>query len=224
MKGVSGLKAQGSAHKPLFDTTICIDSTMKPSPIDVVAASPRRCIESPSRRPSAARGFTLIELMVSLSVLCILTSLAAASMSSTLSNNNIYATQTEFVAALAMARSEALSRGLPVMVGASAAAPGNSFGGGWTVWVDSNSTGSFDVQSDPVLRSHEALPPNIQVGDGTTTTFGFTAMGFLVGGTAIDIKVCPSDSTVAGFDITIQPNGIVDVADVAANAMPCSGS
>ena len=48
--------------------------------------------------PASARGFTLIELLTTMTVLVILTSLAAASMSSTVSNNRIYATQTEFVA------------------------------------------------------------------------------------------------------------------------------
>jgi hypothetical protein len=75
-----------------------------------------------------------------------------------------------------------------------------------------------------VLRSHEPLPATIQVGNGTTTAFGFSSMGFLTQGTTVDIKVCPNDGSVPGFDITVQPNGIVDVADVAANTTPCNGA
>jgi type IV fimbrial biogenesis protein FimT len=197
---------------------------MKLSSNAAAVASPMRCIESPARGPSGARGFTLVELLASLSVLAILTTLTAASMSSTLNNNFIYATQTEFVASLALARSEAARRGLPVVVSATTPAAGNAFGGGWTVWVDTNSTGVFDAHSDPVLRSHEALPATIQVGNGTTTAFGFSSMGFLTQGTTVDIKVCPNDGSVPGFDITVQPNGIVDVADVAANTTPCNGA
>src|SRR5271166_3593547 len=122
---------------------------MKRSPNALAVAYPWRCIESPARGPTGARGFTLIELMVSLSVLVILTTLTAASMSSMLNNNFIYATQTEFVASLALARSEAVRRGLPVVVGATAPVAGNAFGGGWTVWVDSNGNGVFDAHSDP---------------------------------------------------------------------------
>ena len=94
--------------------------------------------------PASARGFTLIELLTTMTVLVILTSLAAASMSSTVSNNRIYATQTEFVASLALARSEAARRGVNVMLSATAPATGNAFAGGWRVWVDTDGNGTFD--------------------------------------------------------------------------------
>src|SRR2546425_3737903 len=126
----------------------------------------------------AARGFTLVELLATLSVLVILTSLAAASMSSTLNNNRSYATQDEFVAYLALARSEAARRGVPVVVAASAPITGNAFGGGWNVFVDVNGNGSFDT-GEAVLRSHEALPSNVLMGDGATTAIAFNSMGFL---------------------------------------------
>ena len=174
-----------------------------------------------SRSPAAARGFTLIELLATLSVLVILTSLAAASLSSTVSNNRIYATQTEFVASLALARSEAARRGLNVMLSATAPASGNAFAGGWQVWVDTDGNGTLDT-GEPILRTHEAIPGSILVGDGTTTSIGFTPMGFLSQAGAVDVKVCASDGNVAGFDISIQPNGMADVADVAAHTAPCS--
>jgi type IV fimbrial biogenesis protein FimT len=170
----------------------------------------------------AARGFTLIELLATLTVLVILTSLAAASMSSTVNNNRIYATQTEFVASLALARSEAARRGVTVMLTATAPVSGNAFAGGWRVWADSNGDGTFDSSTEPVLRSHESISSTILVGDGTTTTIAFTPMGFLNQAGAVDVKVCASDGSVAGYDISIQPNGMADVADVAAHTAPCN--
>jgi type IV fimbrial biogenesis protein FimT len=170
---------------------------------------------------AAARGFTLIELLATLSVLVILVSLAAASMTSTVNNNRIYATQTEFVASLALARSEAARRGVTVILGATAPTSSNAFAGGWRVWVDTDGNGAFD-SDEPVLRNHEAIPSTILVGDGATTAIGFTPMGFLNQAGAVDIKVCASDGNVAGFDISIQPNGMADVADVAAHTSPCS--
>jgi type IV fimbrial biogenesis protein FimT len=172
------------------------------------------------RMPVTARGFTLVELLATLSVVVILTSLAAASMSSTVSNNRIYATQTEFVASLALARSEAARRGVTVMVTAIAPVTGNAFAGGWRVWADMNGDGSFD--STELLRSHEAISSTILVGDGTTTAFGFTPLGFLNQAGGVDIKVCASDSSVPGYDISVQPNGMADVADVAAHTAPCN--
>jgi len=75
---------------------------------------------------------------------------------------------------------------------------------------------------ETLLRTHEALPSNIIVGSGTSNTVAFTAMGFLTPGVAVDVKVCPSDPTLGGFDITIQPNGLTDVKDVARQVAPCN--
>ncbi|MEP6941603.1 MAG: GspH/FimT family protein [Betaproteobacteria bacterium] len=160
-------------------------------------------------------------MLATLSVLVILTSLAAASMSSTVSNNRIYAIQTEFVASLALARSEAARRGVPVLMVATTPVTGNAFAGGWQVFADVDGDGSLG-SGEPVLRRHESIPSNILVGDGTTTTIGFTPTGFLTQAGAIDVKVCASDGSVAGYDISIQPNGMADVADVAAHVAPCS--
>ena len=169
----------------------------------------------------AARGFTLIELCVTLVVWAILSSRAAASMKSTFSKNRVYAAQDEFSAYVAFARSEAVRRGVSVVVGASAPVTGNAFGGGWTIWVDDNGDGAYDA-GETLLRTHEALPSNIIVGDGTTNTIAFTPMGFLVPAATVDVKVCPADPALGGFDITIQPNGLTDVRDVMGHATPCN--
>jgi len=166
--------------------------------------------------PSRQRGFTLVELLATITVLVILSSIAAASFSSTVGNNRVYSAQNEFVAYLALARSEAARRGLPVILSAAAPVSGNAFGGGWTVWVDTNGNGSFD-SGEPLLRSHEAFPSTILIGNGTTTSVTFNPTGFLAGG-AVDIKLCARDPMLASFDITIQANGLTDVADVAGYA------
>jgi type IV fimbrial biogenesis protein FimT len=168
-----------------------------------------------------ARGFTLVELCATMAILVILSTLAAASMSSTISNNRVYATQDEFVAYLAYARSEAVRRGATVIVGATAARSGNAFAGGWKVWVDSNANGAYD-NGETQLRSHEQIGSNIVVGDGATTIIAFTPLGFLSPPAAVDVKVCPADHTLPGFDIVIQPNGLTDVKDVAASTAPCA--
>jgi type IV fimbrial biogenesis protein FimT len=173
-------------------------------------------------RPCRIRGFTLIELCATLSVLAILASIAAGSMSSTLTKNRLYAAQDEFVAYVTFARSEAVRRGVPVVIGASAPVSGNAFGGGWNVWVDDNGNDSYDA-GETLLRSHEALPSNIVIGDGAVSTITFTPMGFLAPSTSVDVKLCSADAAVGGFDITIQPSGLTDVADVAGHTAPCNG-
>lgn len=175
-----------------------------------------------SRRLRLARGFTLLELCATLAVLVILSSLAAGSMSSTLGNNRTYAVQNEFVAYVAFARSEAVRRGVPVVLGAAAPVTGNAFGGGWDVWVDDNGNDAYDT-GETKLRTHEALPSNVVIGDAATT-ITFTPMGFLAPAATVDVKVCSTNQALGGFDITIQPNGLADVADVASHTAPCTGS
>jgi type IV fimbrial biogenesis protein FimT len=193
---------------------------MKLSPNASSSANSRRSNHALVRPASGARGFTLVELLATLSVLVILCSLAAASMTSTVNNNRIYAIQTEFVASLALARTEAARRGVPVVLSAAAPISGNAFGGGWSVWVDISGTGTFDSAADTVLRSHEAVPSGILVGS-SPTSIGFGPMGFLTNGGSVEVKMCSSDGAVGGFDLTIQPNGLADVAEVAAHTAPC---
>ncbi len=173
------------------------------------------------RGAAAVRGFTLIELLATMTVLVILTSLAAASMSSTVSNNRIYAAQTEFLASLALARSEAARRGVNVLVSATAPVTGNAFGGGWSVCLDADGDGACDSDASALLRRHESIQSTIVVGS-SPTTIGFSPVGFLTQNGSVDIKVCASDGSVGGYDISIQPNGMADIADVAAHTSPCS--
>jgi type IV fimbrial biogenesis protein FimT len=170
---------------------------------------------------SIVRGFTLVELCVTVAVLVILSTIAAASMNATISNNRVYATQDEFVAYLAYARSEAVRRGATVIVGATNATRSNAFAGGWQVWVDANANGDYD-NGETKLRVHERVGSSMVVGDGTTTAIAFTALGFLSPPAAVDVKVCPTDHSLSGFDIVIQPNGLTDVKDVAGGAAPCN--
>jgi type IV fimbrial biogenesis protein FimT len=147
--------------------------------------------------PGRQRGFTLIELLATISILVILSSIAATGYSTSVNNNRLYASQNEFVAYLALARNEAARRGVPVMLTATAPTTGNAFGGGWTVWVDTNGNGTFD-SGEPLLRTHEALSSMILIGDGTITSISFNPTGFLAAG-AVDVKLCATDPTLASL-------------------------
>ena len=162
------------------------------------------------------RGSTLPELLTTLAVFVILTLLAVAAMGPTISGNRAYAAQSEIAASLALARSEAERRGVPV--GVSATAPsvsGNEFGGGWFVFVDENNNGSFD-SGETVVRTHEALPSNSATLASPTTTILFNPMGFAIPAGTLTITVCPIGSIHKGYAIAVQPNGLADVNPDAA--------
>lgn len=81
-----------------------------------------------------ARGFTLIELMVTVAVLAVMASLAAPSFRQLLAAQRVRATAYNIVGDLVLARSEALKRGENVTITPVSAAWAN----GWSVNVASN--------------------------------------------------------------------------------------
>ncbi len=88
------------------------------------------------------RGFTLVELMVTIAVLAIVTSIAIPSFSSIILNNRIAGTTQNIQSTLALTRSEAVKRNKPVRICRAnsdlddCAANGVNWGSGWLVKVD----------------------------------------------------------------------------------------
>ena len=90
-------------------------------------------------RCAAWRGFTLIELMVTLSVLAIVLSLAAPSFAELMAANRLSTQTNEFVGSLNLARSEAVRRGQPVTL---RAVDNDNYSLGWQVFPDLNADGA----------------------------------------------------------------------------------
>jgi type IV fimbrial biogenesis protein FimT len=80
------------------------------------------------RRP--ASGFTLIELMVVLTIAVVLGAAAAPSFSSLIANQRARAASADLYAALTLARSEAIKRNLPVSV---VPVSTSNWGAGWRI-------------------------------------------------------------------------------------------
>lgn len=109
------------------------------------------------------RGFTLLELMVAVAILSILTGIAVPSFTDTIRNNQIAAVSSDLVAAMALARNEAMKRGVRVSVCPAAdqdnCADGVDWSKGWIVFVDEFGTaGSIDTGDTPL--QNWTSPPN----------------------------------------------------------------
>lgn len=102
-------------------------------------------VQAPNR--NRRRGFTLIELMVTLSVAAILLLVAIPSFKGVISHTNVGSAHDALVSAMRYARTEAVTRGTPVVVAASSS--GGAWNDGWTVKPATAAT---------VLRAQDAFP------------------------------------------------------------------
>ena len=112
------------------------------------------------------RGFTLIELMVTVALLAILLAVAAPSFVSFRRNSELVAVANGFVGAVNAARSEAMKRNMFAMV----TPVGNDADWlkGWVVFVDANDNSEYD-SGDIVILRQEAVPDFISIsGNGST--------------------------------------------------------
>jgi type IV fimbrial biogenesis protein FimT len=125
--------------------------------------------------PAAKRGFTLIELMVTIAVLAIVLGIAVPSFQEFAVRNRLAATTNELVSALALARSEAVKRATRVTVASA------DWAGGWQVFVDTGTVGDPSDDGDP-LRVYQ---PNANGAPGITPDANFTDyISYLPSGTS----------------------------------------
>ncbi len=115
-----------------------------------------------SKKKSA--GFTLIELIVTVSIVAILMSIAVPSFKNMIDSNRLSTGTNELVSAFILARSEALKRSQNVTVCTStnsttcAGAGNDDFGQGWIVFQDCNNNGTIDGAVD---CDNDATTPDV---------------------------------------------------------------
>lgn len=110
-------------------------------------------------RGAVQRGFTIIELLVTVAILAILTTLVVPSMSQFVAEWRVNAAVNTFSQHLRLARTEAVKRSravtlCPANAGGSACATASEFAvNGWIVFVDSNGDGVINANDDEILAA-----------------------------------------------------------------------
>jgi len=157
-------------------------------------------------------GFSLVEMLTTLSIIVILLAVASPGLASLTSANSLSSAQGELAAAMMLARGEALKRGLPVGLIATSPVRGAEFNGGWTVFVDDNGNGALDT-GETIVRVQPAFRADMRVTTtGGETVLSFNGRGFLTPSATMTFAVC---STLApkSYRIRIEPVGLADVLE-----------
>lgn len=131
---------------------------------------------------SRSRGFTLIELMVTVAIVAILVTVGIPSLRDAMTRSRLSGYVQEFSGALTLARSEAIKRGLPVSVckSANGSSCGGNWSDGWIIFVnkDDDSPAAVDT-GEEILRIYPALPSNntLNANNNFTNYITFSRLG-----------------------------------------------
>lgn len=103
------------------------------------------------------KGFTLIELMLTLAILALLTVWAIPSFSAMKQRYEMRSSLSRLSASMMWARSQAISQQSFISVSPTNGAWSN----GWVVYIDQNRNSNYDSAVDTLLKEEEGLPPTI---------------------------------------------------------------
>ncbi len=177
-----------------------------------------------------SKGFTLIELMVTVAIAAILLMVAVPSMVTFKRNAELTSATNNLLSAINAARGEAMKRGMNAMV-----VPtnnGTDWNTGWVVFVDKNRTQAYDGSTDTTVSTQNALPNYFNV-TGTNTAQAtppyimFDASGYpkiKAGGFgALTLNLVRTDTT--GSDVFAQTRRImISLTGRARTCTPASAT
>jgi len=109
---------------------------------------------------SSHRGFTMIELMVTVAIVAILATIAAPNLTSFLDSSRLGAFRGDLVSSLALAKSEAMKRGSTVSL--SPIAPSTDLRDGWVVFVDEDTPTGIASGTSTVVAQQGAYGSNLE--------------------------------------------------------------
>jgi len=142
------------------------------------------------------RGFTIIELMITVLLVAILLSIGIPSFASIFKQNRLAAQANTILSSVNYARAETINQNQNVVIAPNSA--GTNWSGGWSVSVNGT-----------VIRSFDAIENGTLISNRTAITF--QSDGTITDTANITLTIRPSDCPAGDPDlrvITINPSGL----------------
>ena len=172
------------------------------------------------KKMALQRGFTLIELIVTMVVAGVLLAVAIPSFTEMIKNNRLATSANSFVTAANIARSEAIKRGVRVTVCKSAdgaaCTTSDDWDQGWIVFADLDNNATVDA-GDTLIRVYEGLPGTVTMKGGGNVadylSFVGTGQSQLTDGSTQSgtISLCDDRSGDFGKDLDVSATGRISL-------------
>lgn len=149
-------------------------------------------------------GFTLVELLISITVLSILLMLVTPSFKDMLMNNRVSAETDALTNSLNFARNTALSQNTTILVCPFSATSSTTCGGSWqNGWI----VITQPAAGTPVLLHSHSTGTNDATLSATTASVSFDSRG--ISTTQTNFKVCDSRGATYARSVSVLPTGFV---------------
>jgi type IV fimbrial biogenesis protein FimT len=152
------------------------------------------------------RGFTLVELLVTLAVAAILLTVGVPSFRDLIYNNRLTAATNIFVSSINIARSEAIKQGRNATVCVStdlATCTGGNWNQGWVVWVDVDQNGAPSAAE--IIRTVQPLSNALQL-TSAQNSFTIDSQGSVDNPNAT-LDVCDERAAETGRQLRVLATG-----------------
>lgn len=175
---------------------------------------------------SAVKGFTLIELMMTLAVAAIILTIAVPSFRTFTQNSRLTKQVNLLAASIAAARGEAAKRGARVVVCQSnaptASTPACSgtagtWSSGWVVFVDSDNDLTVDAATDVVATFQTETGVDLLTDAGQTLVFNPDGS---ITGNGAEFAICDSRGKDHGKSLTVATTGRANLSSTTTTCTP----